>query len=332
MSRNLETSVYSLDGNSIFDIALKFERLGLQEMNKNSEIVNQGQDMTDSSNRDANTFKVAFDKFFSLFKEFHMKVVKGSQFLDNAIESELEEQFEADAIKKKDETNVETAIKNYIDTLKIPDGTAGEQNQMASNLMDNVFKKINKISTQKSDTNLTKYAKLDMIDEALSVLEEYVEQGVSIPNFESRKDKILDKLSEARETRKKLVINEYKQNTETKEKIDNSITLRLATFEGTASNVLRDLISVSNNLVGDINTKRLNLQNGFINDERLGDSVVKDFDKIGDYYKELKEASETKKNYKETYNKVQQNLSKIQVFINEIRSGYNMRTKNKIKI
>jgi len=30
MSRNLETSVYSLDGNSIFDVALKFERLGLQ--------------------------------------------------------------------------------------------------------------------------------------------------------------------------------------------------------------------------------------------------------------------------------------------------------------
>ena len=30
MRRNLETSVYSLDGNSIFDVALKFERLGLQ--------------------------------------------------------------------------------------------------------------------------------------------------------------------------------------------------------------------------------------------------------------------------------------------------------------
>ena len=68
MSRNIQTSVYSLDGNSIFDVALKFERLGLQEMNKNSEILYQGQDMTDSSLRDANTFKVAFDKFFSLYK------------------------------------------------------------------------------------------------------------------------------------------------------------------------------------------------------------------------------------------------------------------------
>jgi len=34
MSRYLETSVYSLDSNSIFDVALKFERLAIQEMNK----------------------------------------------------------------------------------------------------------------------------------------------------------------------------------------------------------------------------------------------------------------------------------------------------------
>jgi len=43
-------------------VALKFERLGLQEMSKNSEVLYQGQDMTDSSLRDANTFKIAFDK------------------------------------------------------------------------------------------------------------------------------------------------------------------------------------------------------------------------------------------------------------------------------
>jgi hypothetical protein len=34
MSRNIETSIYSLDGNSIFDVVLKFERLALQEINK----------------------------------------------------------------------------------------------------------------------------------------------------------------------------------------------------------------------------------------------------------------------------------------------------------
>jgi hypothetical protein len=330
MSRYLETSVYSLDSNSIFDVALKFERLGLQEINKNSEIIYQGQDTTDSSLRDATSFKVAFDKLFSLYKEFYIKVVKGSQVLDDAIESELEEKFEADLINKKDETSVQTAINNYLETIEIPAGTPDEQNTSASNLMDNIFKKVSKISTQKTDNNLTKYAKLDMIDEALSVLEDFIEEDedIKIINFENRKDKILDKLAEARETRKKLVINEYKQNTDTREKMDNNLTLRLASFEGTASNVLRDLISVSNNLVGDINTKRLNLQNGFINNEKLADSVLNDFSKITDYNKELKNASETKKNYKETYNKVQQNLTNIQVFINEIKSGYGLKTKN----
>ena len=68
MSRNLETSVYSLDGNSIFDIALKFERLALQEMSKNSEVLFQGQVLDDSNIRDAINFKASFDKFFSLYR------------------------------------------------------------------------------------------------------------------------------------------------------------------------------------------------------------------------------------------------------------------------
>ena len=37
MSRKLHTSINSLDGNSIFDIALKFEKLAIQEMNKQPE-------------------------------------------------------------------------------------------------------------------------------------------------------------------------------------------------------------------------------------------------------------------------------------------------------
>ena len=42
MSRYLETSVYSLEGNSIFDIALKFERLGLQKISKTPQSVFKG--------------------------------------------------------------------------------------------------------------------------------------------------------------------------------------------------------------------------------------------------------------------------------------------------
>ena len=38
MSRYLETSIHSLDGNSIWEVALKFERLGLQEINKTENL------------------------------------------------------------------------------------------------------------------------------------------------------------------------------------------------------------------------------------------------------------------------------------------------------
>jgi len=61
MSRYLETSVYSLERNSIWDIALKFERLGLQEISKTPQIILQGQDLNDS--RAAFSFKMQFDNF-----------------------------------------------------------------------------------------------------------------------------------------------------------------------------------------------------------------------------------------------------------------------------
>ena len=45
---SIETSIYSLDGNSIWDVSLKFERLALQEMNRFPEMVFQGQYLNDS--------------------------------------------------------------------------------------------------------------------------------------------------------------------------------------------------------------------------------------------------------------------------------------------
>ena len=68
MSRYLETSVYSLDSNSIFDVALKVERLAIQEMNKQPEYLIQGEDLT--NNRVGFKFKMQFDKLFSLMQEF----------------------------------------------------------------------------------------------------------------------------------------------------------------------------------------------------------------------------------------------------------------------
>ena len=63
MSRYLETSVYSLEGKSIFDIALKFERLGLQEISKSQNFIFQGQDLNDP--------KASFNFKFNLIKFLH---------------------------------------------------------------------------------------------------------------------------------------------------------------------------------------------------------------------------------------------------------------------
>ena len=96
-------------------------------------------------------------------------------------------------------------------------------------------------------------------------------------------------------------------------------------YEGTASNVLRDMLAVSYNLVQDISTKRLNLQQAMINDERLGLSIIKDYEMILDYNDDLFNSTEVKKNYIETYKKVVQNLIKMQTFIGGIQSGLGLK-------
>jgi hypothetical protein len=85
LSRFLENTIYSLDGNSIFDVALKFERLGLQEISKTPQTIFQGQDLNDT--RAAFDFKMQFDNFFSLVKEFHVKIMSGSRSLNDNIDA-----------------------------------------------------------------------------------------------------------------------------------------------------------------------------------------------------------------------------------------------------
>ena len=89
MSRYLQTSVYSLEGNSIWDVALKFERLGLQEISKTPQTVFQGQDLIDT--KASFNFKMQFDNFFSLIKEFHVKVMSGSRSLNDNFDAELDD-------------------------------------------------------------------------------------------------------------------------------------------------------------------------------------------------------------------------------------------------
>jgi glutathione peroxidase-family protein len=135
MSRKIETSVYSLEGNSIWDVVLKFERLGLQEINKFPETVFQGQDLKDT--RAAFTFKTQFDKLFTLIKEFYVKI-NGTQNMYNSINDEL--------AKTKFMKEIDTDLEGF----KFQDSIDRIRNKMTRTLSSN-------------DAGFLKYAKLEMV-------------------------------------------------------------------------------------------------------------------------------------------------------------------------
>jgi hypothetical protein len=109
MSRYLETSIYSLDGNSIWDVALKFERLALQEINKFPETVFQGQDLNDS--RAAFNYKMQFDKLFSLIKEFYVKV-NGVENLN--VNEDVDDEFKREINEEKNKVSTKRAKKLFV--------------------------------------------------------------------------------------------------------------------------------------------------------------------------------------------------------------------------
>ena len=112
---------------------------------------------------------------------------------------------------------------------------------------------------------------------------------------------------------------ELKSNVEFKQKIDVRSAIRLTKFEGSASNVLRDIILTSNSMVQDINNKRVILQESLKLDDKLIRSIVADNSLImNEYVEELKNHPEVKENYMEPFNKAQSNLKKLDVFVNEL--------------
>jgi len=318
MSRNLQTSVYSLEGNSIWEVALKFERLGLQEMSKNSEVLFQGQVLDDSNIRDAINFKASFDKFFSLYKEFHLKVAKGTQFLSDALNKELEDTFKVRVIMTKGEDpSIQTSIDNYVKTFKSPAGDIGENKTRIEGYMDAIFKKIDKVIRTRDD-NLTKYAKLETVQAALNIVDDMVTYQIKPANYEAKKKQIETNLKQARKKLKLVIMNELKNDPESRTTIDNDLNVRLATYEGTAMNVLRDLLGASNNIVQDIRMKKLVLQEALLKEERLGESIIKDDAIINQLNIDLENSSEVEKHYKEPYDKVVNNLIKIKDFSKDL--------------
>jgi len=311
--------IYSLDGNSIYDVALKFERLGIQEMNKNPEFSFQGVNIGDS-NKDGIQFKNDFDKLFSLVKEFYVKIIKGSQGLNDNIEAELEDKINKMVFDagEANSASIKSSRDRYSKKYR-------EQEEYDTILTD-LNKLIDSIGNKSTDELAERIARLDkvvkpLIDLTETILESVAEMGdvdvfdVLLPQLEY----ITMTFAATRKSVYDALMFELKSNVEFKQKIDVRSAIRLTKFEGSASNVLRDIVITSNSMVQDINNKRVILQESLKLDDKLIRSIVADNSLImNEYVEELKNHPEVKENYMEPFNKAQANLKKLDVFVNEL--------------
>ena len=82
--------------------------------------------------------------------------------------------------------------------------------------------------------------------------------------------------------------------------------------------MLRDIVLSSNSMILDIKNKRVILQESIRQDERIVSSIKKDNMLIVGYLKELVNMDEINKNYLEPFNKVVDNMGKINTFVKEL--------------
>jgi len=324
MSRYLETSVYSLEGNSIFEIALKFERLALQEISKAENFTFQGQDLNDP--KASFNFKMQFDKIFTLVKEFYVKIF-GTQSMYDNINEDMDDEFMKEIIKAKKTTTVKRAKLDFIKEIR------GYLNAFRIDLF--VKKLTNKLPLilSANDEVVLKYAKFEMIDDALNETFKFLKDNEgntdlidATETFEDdNQENLMDVLNSIEETYnenleelKKEIILGLKDKPELKNKLDVKSTLRLSRYEGSASNVLRDILLTSSSMIQEINNKRVILQESIKQDEKLVNTIVKDMILISEYLKELIDMDEIEKNYMETFMKVVENMDKINIFVNEL--------------
>ena len=326
MSRKLDTSVYSLEGNSIFDVSLKFERLALQEINKFPETVFQGQDLNDS--RAATNYKTQFDKSFTLVKEFYVKI-NGTQNMYNSINDELDEAFMKELYKQRNSKTVKTAKGKFMKEIETDlDG------KKIQNSIDKIKNKMTK-TLSSNDGGFLKYAKLEMVLDGLNAMYKFIEDNdgdenielfIATFNYENEGDDkiedillaLKDSYDENSDDLKKEIMLELKDKPELRNRLDIRSTLRLSRYEGSASNVLRDVLLTSIIMIQEINSKRVLLQESIRQDERIVTSIKEDNMLILDYLNELSGMEEVEKNYLESYNKVIDNMDKIDLFVKEL--------------
>ena len=325
MSRYLQTSVYSLEGNSIFEVALKFERLGLQEISKTPQTIFQGQDLDTKASFN---FKMQFDKIFTLVKEFYVKI-NGTQSMYDSINEDMDDEFMKELYKRRNSKNTKLAktqfmkaLNSDLNGLKFQDSIDKIKSKMTKTLASN-------------DEMFLKYAKLEMVVDGLNAIFKFIEDNddnedfnVAVATFLYETDDgdeidgilkaIEETYKENSEELKKEIILGLKDKPELKSKLDIRSTLRLSRYEGSASNVLRDILLTSSSMIQEINNKRVILQESIKQDEKLVNTIVKDMILISEYLKELIDMDEIEKNYMETFMKVVENMDKINIFVNEL--------------
>jgi len=325
MSRYLQTSVYSLEGNSIFEVALKFERLGLQEISKTPQTIFQGQDLDTKASFN---FKMQFDKIFTLVKEFYVKI-NGTQSMYDSINEDMDDEFMKELYKRRNSKNTKLAktqfmkaLNSDLNGLKFQDSIDKIKSKMTKTLASN-------------DEMFLKYAKLEMVVDGLNAIFKFIEDNddnedfnVAVATFLYETDDgdeidgilkaIEETYKENSEELKKEIILGLKDKPELKSKLDIRSTLRLSRYEGSASNVLRDILLTSSSMIQEINNKRVILQESIKQDEKIVSTIKKDNTLIVKYLKELGDMEEIEKNYLESFEKVVENMDKINIFVNEL--------------
>jgi hypothetical protein len=324
MSRYLESSVHSLDGNSIWEVALKFERLALQEISKAENFTFQGQDLNDP--KASFNFKIQFDKIFTLVKEFYVKI-NGTQSMYDNINEDIDDEFMKEIIKTRRTETVKRSklafikeIRVYLNAFRIDD------------LIEKLTNRLPLLLSNKDEVVL-KYAKFEMIIDALNETFKFLQDNdentdlqESIDTFETDNQQSLmnvlkgieETYNEKSEELKKEIILGLKDKPELKSKLDIRSTLRLSKYEGSASNVLRDILLTSSSIIQEINNKRVILQESIKQDEKIVSTIKKDNTLIVKYLKELGDMEEIDKNYLESFDKVVDNMGKINIFVNEL--------------
>jgi hypothetical protein len=211
-------------------------------------------------------------------------------------------------------------IETDLEGLKFQDSIDRIKNKMTKTLSSN-------------DGGFLKYAKLEMVLDGLNAMYKFIEDNDGNQNVElviatfeyeneGKIDDILqalkDSYDENSDELKKEIMLELKDKPELRNRLDIRSTLRLSRYEGSASNVLRDVLLTSIIMIQEINSKRVLLQESIRQDERIVTSIKEDNMLILDYLNELSGMEEVEKNYLESYNKVIDNMDKIDLFVKEL--------------